>query len=407
MVVDLRHRSRRLICGFHKASFVVAIALSAITAQSQSAKGTLSNQGSHAVDAGTGANQNSTAPTKLPEKPGVTRTYFIAADEVDWDYTPDGRNLAGIPHPESAENESASGINHRIYHKAIYREYTDSTFKTLKVRPQQWAHLGILGPLIRAEVGDSIRIVFRNNTHLTVTMHPHGVQYAKDSEGAIYKDGTSGSVKADDGIPRGGTYTYLWTVPERSGPGSMDGSSVLWMYHSHFVESTDINTGLVGPLIVTRKGSAKPDGSPKDVDREFIADFSVFDETDSWFFEGNLGKQARTARMKTTDPLLRDQNLLYSINGYIEGNLPMLTMRRGERVRWYLLSNGNEDDVHMAHWHGNNVMWNSMRMDTLFLGPMAMATADMIPDSEGIWLFHCHVNDHYSGGMVARYQVLP
>ncbi len=109
----------------------------------------------------------------------------------------------------------------------------------------------------------------------------------------------------------------------------MDGSSVLWMYHSHFVESTDINTGLVGPLIVTRKGSARPDGSPKDVDREFITDFSVFDETDSWFFEGNLGKQARTARMKTTDPLLRDQNLLYSINGYIEGNLPMLTMRRG------------------------------------------------------------------------------
>jgi FtsP/CotA-like multicopper oxidase with cupredoxin domain len=46
-------------------------------------------------------------------------------------------------------------------------------------------------------------------------------------------------------------------------------------------------------------------------------------------------------------------------------------------------------------------------MDTLFLGPMAMATADMIPDSEGIWLFHCHVNDHYSGGMVGRYQVLP
>ncbi len=45
-------------------------------------------------------------------------------------------------------------------------------------------------------------------------MHPHGVQYArKDSEGATYKDGTSGSVKIDDGIPRGGTYTYRCTVP--------------------------------------------------------------------------------------------------------------------------------------------------------------------------------------------------
>ena len=70
----------------------------------------------------------------------------------------------------------------------------------------------------------------------------------------------------------------------------MDESSVLWMYHSHFVESTDINTGLIGPIIVTRRGMARPDGSPKDVDREFITDFALFDETDSWFFEGNAGK---------------------------------------------------------------------------------------------------------------------
>jgi FtsP/CotA-like multicopper oxidase with cupredoxin domain len=341
------------------------------------------------------------------EKPGVVRTYFIAADEVDWDYTPRGRNLAGLPHVETAEDEAGVGAGHRVYHKAIYREYTDTTFKTLKIRPQQWEHLGILGPLIRAEVGDSIRVVFKNNTHLSVTMHPHGLEYKKDAEGALYNDGTAGTVKADDKIAPGGTYIYIWTVPERSGPAAMDESSVLWMYHSHFVESTDINTGLIGPIIVTRRGLARPDGSPKDVDREFITDFSLFDETDSWFFEGNAGKQARALRSKTVNPVLREQNTLYTINGYIEANLPLLTMKKNERVRWYLLSNSNEDDVHMAHWHGNTVVWNKMRMDSLFLGPMAMATADMVPDSEGIWLFHCHVNDHFSGGMVGRYQVLP
>jgi manganese oxidase len=338
---------------------------------------------------------------------GVTRVYFIAADEVDWDYTPGGRNLTGLPHPEAAEDESAGGIQHRIYHKAIYREYTDGTFKTIKARPPQWEHMGLLGPLIRAEVGDSIRVVFRNNTHLTATMHAHGVRYAKDAEGATYNDNTSGSVKADDAVRPGGTYTYIWKVPERSGPGPMDGSSVLWMYHSHFVESMDINTGLIGPIIVTKKGEARPDGSPKDVDSEFITDYAIFDETDSWFAERNLGKLARSVRLKISDPLLRERNLLYSINGFIEGNLPMLTMQKGERVRWYLLSNSNEEDVHMAHWHGNNVTWNNMRMDTVFLGQMAMAVADMTPDSEGIWLLHCHVNDHYAGGMVARYQVLP
>ena len=42
------------------------------------------------------------------------------------------------------------------------------------------------------------------------------------------------------------------------------------MCHSHFVEGKDINTGLIGPF-VTGRGLAKPDGAPKDVDREFVA----------------------------------------------------------------------------------------------------------------------------------------
>ena len=29
----------------------------------------------------------------------------------------------------------------------------------------------------------------------------------------------------------------------------------------------------------------------------------------------------------------------------------------------------------------------------------------MIPDSVGVWLLHCHVNDHMTGGMEALYTV--
>ncbi len=340
------------------------------------------------------------------EHPGTLRTYYIAADEVDWDYTPHGRNVTGLPQVETVEEDNTTSA-HRVYHKAIFREYTDSTFKYMKSRPPQWEHLGLLGPLIRAEVGDSIRVTFRNNTHLTLTMHPHGLEYKKDGEGAMYDDGTTGAAKADDRIAPGATYTYIWTAPETSGPAEMDGSSVVWMYHSHFVEGKDINTGLVGPIIVTARGKARPDGSPTDVDREFITDFAVFDETESWFFERNASTHSGGVRLKAADPLLRERNLLYTINGFIEGNLPMLTMKRGERVRWYFLSNGNEDDVHMAHWHGNTAIWNKMRMDSIYLGPMAMSSADMVPDNIGIWLLHCHVTDHFNGGMVGRYQVLP
>lgn len=392
---------------YYKAFLMLLLCLAGSSSMAQMTMSSL-QQGKRIPDAPLHAQNGAEKMQTHPEeKSGVVRTYYIAADEVDWDYTPHGRNLAGLPHAESAEDEAAGAGNHRIYHKAIYREYTDATFKTLKIRPQQWEHLGILGPLIRAEVGDTVRIVFRNNTHLFVTMHPHGLAYKKDAEGALYNDGTAGTVKADDKVEPGGTYTYLWTATESSGPAAMDGSSVLWMYHSHFVESKDINTGLIGPIIVTARGMARPDGSPKDVDREFITDFAIFDETDSWFFERNVGKQAKTFHSRALDPALREANALYTINGYIEANLPMLTMRKGEHVRWYLLSNTNEDDVHMAHWHGNTVVWNRMRMDSMFLGPMAMATVDMVPQNEGIWLFHCHVSDHFKNGMVGLYQVLP
>jgi manganese oxidase len=34
-----------------------------------------------------------------------------------------------------------------------------------------------------------------------------------------------------------------------------------------------------------------------------------------------------------------------------------------------------------------------------------MVIADMRPDDVGVWLFHCHVNDHLTAGMATRYRV--
>jgi hypothetical protein len=179
------------------------------------------------------------------------------------------------------------------------------------------------------------------------------------------------------------------------------------MYHSHFVEPKDTNTGLIGPIIIGRSGSTQPDGRPKDVDREFVTALAIFDETASAYFESNVTSRPATTRLKINDPGFRQLYLMYSINGLIDGNLPMLTMKKGERVRWYLMSNTNEEDIHAAHWHGQTAVVNNMRSDTVPLLPMAMTTADMIPDTAGTWLFHCHVNDHFEGGMKTLFTVLP
>jgi len=332
----------------------------------------------------------------------TTHTYYIAADEVMWNYAPLGQNLTGTPGPELENGPKSNTLR-----KAIYREYTDATFTTLKPRTPEWEHLGILGPLIRAEVGDTITVQFKNQTKITCSMHPHGLAYTKASEGAMYADG-DGADKKGDGVPPGQTFTYTWTVPERAGPAAGDPSSILWVYHSHFVEPRDMNAGLMGPILITRKGASKPDGTPKDVDREFIVAFSVFDETESWYFEANAMNQRKYAPgMRLTDPAFRLRFLYYSLNGLVEGNLPRLTMSKGERVRWYLFANSNEDDVHTPHWHGQTVMFNGMRTDMVHLEPMMMGVADMVPDNIGTWLFHCHVNEHIEGGMQALFTVKP
>src|SRR4051794_10871742 len=98
---------------------------------------------------------------------GRVRTYFVAADEVDWTYVPARGDQALTGKKDDFANDSgARGMldpNASTYRKARFREYTDSTFATIKPPGERWVHLGVLGPLLRAEVGDTIRVVFRNH----------------------------------------------------------------------------------------------------------------------------------------------------------------------------------------------------------------------------------------------------
>ena len=357
---------------------------------------------------------------------GKTRTYYVAADELNWDYAPSGRDEAmGMPFDEIAKLYTESGPHRigRVYKKAIYREYTDATFSTLKVRPPDEQYLGLLGPILRGEVGDTIKVVFKNNGSHPYSMHPHGVFYRKDSEGADYNDATSGANKDDGGVPPGATHTYLWQIPERAGPGPNDPSSIFWLYHSHADELRDVASGLFGGIVVTRRGMALPDGRPKDVQHEFVTMFIAINENESWYLEDNI-------RDHTTDPKgvnrteshpitpagmagtvvgtgFVDGNIKWSINGYIYGNMPLMTMKQGDHVRWYVTTLGDFFNAHTPHWHGNTVLVAGQRTDVLEVTSAQMITADMVPDAPGIWLYHCHISDHMLAGMMGRYEVKP
>lgn len=354
---------------------------------------------------------------------GATRVYFIGADQVSWNYAPGGDKLDNMCGDNAADVWLKRGLNGEppIFRKAVFRQYTDGTFQTLAPRGPEWEHLGLLGPVIRAEVGDQIVVTLKNNTLIPVSLHPHGVFYRKADEGSGYPDGTGGADLAGDAVAPGRTFTYHWDVPERAGPGPNDPSSVAWLYHSHVNPMRDTAAGLIGVIIVTRKGEARPDGSPKDVDREFVALFSIFDETVSEYSVVNTRLFAPGTAAAATDkddrvpvPIIPgasifagtpDANRFFAINGYVFGNVPGLRMKVGQRVRWYLAGMGGESDLHTPHWHGNVALVDGHRVDVVNLLPATTQVADMVPDDPGIWLFHCHVEDHMEEGMSALYEV--
>jgi manganese oxidase len=340
---------------------------------------------------------------------GVVRKYFIAADEVEWDYAPSGENA--ITGEAFGEDElvfvgDAPDRIGSVYTKSLYREYTDDTFTTLVDHGEEWEHLGFLGPVMHAEVGDSFEVVFKNNTRFGASIHPHGVFYTKQHEGAPYDDGIAAADKPGNEVEPGATHTYRWEVPERAGPGPMDGSSVMWMYHSHVDEIADTYAGLMGAMIVTAKGKADADGKPADVDREFVLQFQVQDENASLWTTHNIEEKVDDiAAIADDEEGFEESNLMHSINGYVYGDLPGLTMKQGENVRWYLMGMGTEVDLHTPHWHANTVTALGMRTDVVSLLPASMVIADMQPDNPGEWLFHCHVNDHITAGMITTYTV--
>jgi hephaestin len=132
----------------------------------------------------------------------------------------------------------------------------------------------------------------------------------------------------------------------------------------------------------------------------------VFDENESPYLDANIKKFAgKPSAVKPSDEDFKESNKKHTINGYLYGNLHGLTMRKGARVRWYLLALGNEVDLHTPHWHGNTVMEGNHRTDTVGLLPATTDTVDMQADNPGTWLFHCHVSDHMTAGMLARYVV--
>lgn len=281
---------------------------------------------------------------------GVVREYWIAAVPMRWNVVPNGRNAIEGERFIRAET---------TFTTIVYRRYTRDWARALPNQPGASAdNDGIPGPLLRARVGDTILVHFKNldnEFERPHSMHFHGVEYPFGSDGA-YIPGFStrgGNVKPGDS----------WTYRLKAG----EASAGVWPYHDHSRSMADsISGGLYGALSILGRDEEPPD-------REFVVYF---------------GQQLD---FKT-------------VNGRaFVGNTPVFRAKVGEVVQWDVLAIG--DDHHTFHVHGHR--WRIPRgsEDTRTIGPAESFAVRWREDVPGTWLYHCHVEDHMMNGMIGIYRV--
>jgi FtsP/CotA-like multicopper oxidase with cupredoxin domain len=279
------------------------------------------------------------------------RDYWVAAVPTSWNVVPNGRDAIMNMEINRADT---------IFPTVVYRRYSHGWRKPLPNAAKSSSDgLMIPGPLIKARVGDRLRIHFKNMDtlrHDPHSMHFHGVHYRPSSDGA-YVPGFSGK---DGDVKPGQTYTYRL----RAGKDSFG----VWPYHDHSPSMHEsIEGGMFGMLSILKRHERAPD-------REFEVVFTPF------------GK-------------------FMAIDGRaFVGNTPVFKSRVGDVVQWDVMAMGSEH--HTFHVHGHR--WldaNGIPRDTQTVGPAESFRFRWREEDPGTWLYHCHVEDHMMRGMIGIYRV--
>ncbi|NXX48034.1 HPHL1 protein, partial [Tricholaema leucomelas] len=158
--------------------------------------------------------------TRGQQQHGDMRLYYIAAEEVEWDYAsnkssaPNIYNISSYEerYPEEKTKQNAYGYGmHLQWRRNFEASFHETSLLLFRM-------LFLLRPLLHAEVGESVLIIFKNKASRPYSISAHGVEEV-------------GSVKIVLSVS-GEINTYRWNVPERSGPGKTDPNCITWVYYS-------------------------------------------------------------------------------------------------------------------------------------------------------------------------------
>jgi len=100
---------------------------------------------------------------------------------------------------------------------------------------------------------------------------------------------------------------------------------------------------------------------------------------------------------------------LFLMNGRAGTGIPPVTLKAGERVRIRLINVGSLPHAMHIHGHfftivatdGNPVPPGArLRKDTVLIGPGERYDLELVGYNPGVWMFHCHMQNHAANGMM-------
>ncbi|KAM7045154.1 coagulation factor VIII [Molossus nigricans] len=319
-----------------------------------------------------------------------TRHYFIAAVECLWDY--------GIS--KSIKNR-AQNRDVPQFKKVVFQEFTDGSFTQPLYRGELNEHLGLLGPYIRAEVEDNIMVTFKNKASRPYSFYSSLISYEEDQR--------QGAEPRKKFVKPNETKDYFWKVQHHMAPTRDEFDCKAWAYFSDVDLEKDMHSGLIGPLLICRTNTLNPAHGRQVTVQEFALFFTIFDETKSWYITENMERNCRApCNIQMEDPTFKENYRFHAINGYVMDTLSGLVMSQDQRIRWYLLSMGSNENIHSIHFSGHVFTVRKKeeyKMAVYNLYPGVSETVEMLPSKVGIWRIECLIGEHLQAGMSTLFLV--
>ncbi|NXC94165.1 HPHL1 protein, partial [Certhia familiaris] len=165
--------------------------------------------------------------TRAQQQRGAIRVYYIAAEEIEWDYASNKSSAPTIYNISSYEEryptqKTVVGTGHTYSSGETLKHHFTSLFIEFRKAALITGSFCLnLGPLLHAEVSDSVLIVFKNKASRPYSISAHGIEEVGCEEQPETPITLPGEIN-----------TYRWNVPERSGPGKTDPNCITWVYYS-------------------------------------------------------------------------------------------------------------------------------------------------------------------------------